>query len=357
MRVASATGGPPSDHATELGMNDSDDNGERRVHELRAFARGTPVVPILVQSDPDPDGMAGALGIRTLLRRSDQASPIISLGAVTRPENRRMAELLGLQVTRVTQAELHGFKRVIAVDTQPSPAETRTRYAVIDHHPPREGYTADFVDIRPAVGAASTMITQYLRTAGETISARLATALLYGIRTDTDVLRRGTSRDDIEAYGFLQELADQELLRRVGRPAFSLEAVTAVGRAVAGLRKRDDIAVAYAGRLDDRSAHVLPNVGDFCLAIEGVSWAAAAGRIGDELAINIRRAGSGAGAGDLARAVAEREGMGGGHHSMARVAIRLDGGQPVSDEAGDPATVEWLLDRLTEALEGLRAVK
>jgi nanoRNase/pAp phosphatase (c-di-AMP/oligoRNAs hydrolase) len=257
----------------------------------------------------------------------------------------------------VTQAELHGFTRVIAVDTQPSPAKSRTRYAVIDHHPPREGYTADFVDIRPDVGAASTMITQYLRTAGETISARLATALLYGIRTDTDVLRRGTSRDDITAYGFLQELADHELLRKVGRPAFSLAAVRAVGRAVAGLRTREDIAVAYAGRLDAQSAHVLPNVGDFCLAIEGVSWAAAGGRIGDELAINIRRAGSGAGAGDLARAMAEQEGMGGGHHSMARVAIRLDGSQPISDEPGDAATVEWLLDRLTEAVEALRAVK
>jgi nanoRNase/pAp phosphatase (c-di-AMP/oligoRNAs hydrolase) len=341
----------------ELRMSESDHDTARRVHELRAFARETPVVPILVQPDPDPDGMAGALGIRTVLHRSEQASPIVSLGAVTRPENRRMAELLGLRVTRLTREEVNGFKRVIAVDTQPSPAESPTRFAVIDHHPPRDGYTADFVDIRPALGAASTMITQYLRAAGERISPRLATALIYGIRTDTDVLRRGTTREDIEAYGFLQEVADQELLRKIGRPAFSKEAVVAVGRAVSALRTQEDVAVAYAGLLDDQNAHVLPNVADFCLAIEGVSWAAVGGRIGDVLAVNIRKSGSGLGAGDLARAMAEEEGMGGGHHSMARVALRLHPSHPVSDEPGDERTVAWLLERVLTAMEALRALK
>lgn len=341
----------------ELARQDARGDCAKRVAELRAFAGEASVVPILVQQDPDPDGMAGALGIRTLLHRSDRASPIISLGVVTRPENLRMAELLEFQVTRVTTAELHRFNRVIAVDTQPAPAETRTRYAVIDHHPPRTGYTADFVDIRPEVGAAATMVTEYLRAAQAQIGSRLATALLYGIRTDTDVLRRGTSRSDIEAYAFLQDLADHELLGRIGRPAFSEAALTAVGRALTGLRRQDDVAVAYVGRVDDRSAHVLPNVAELCLAIEGVSWAAAGGRLGDELAINIRRVGNRPGAGDLARAMATQDGMGGGHHAMARVAFALDAPDALSDEAGDAAAVQWVLDRMLSGIEALRAVR
>jgi nanoRNase/pAp phosphatase (c-di-AMP/oligoRNAs hydrolase) len=338
-------------------MPDSNDNIARRVHELRAFASGTPVVPVLVQRDPDPDGMASAVGVRTLLHRDEGESPVVSLGEVTRPENRRMAELLGFQVTRVTERELAGFSRVIAVDTQPRPAESRTRFAVIDHHPPRSGYTADFVDIRPHVGAVATMVTQYLREAGERITPRLATGLLYGIRTDTDVLRRGTSADDIEAYAFLQELADEDLLRRIGRPAFSEQAMTAVGQALTGLCKREDVAVAYVGRLDARTAHVLPNLADFCLAIEGVAWSAAGGLIGDELAVNIRRSGSGIGAGDLARAMVEEEGMGGGHHAMARAAFRLEPGHAVSEQPGDEGTVEWLMDRVMAGMEALRAVR
>jgi nanoRNase/pAp phosphatase (c-di-AMP/oligoRNAs hydrolase) len=338
-------------------MREAAGNNARLAHELRAFASGTPVVPILVQRDPDPDGMASAVGIRTLLHRDQGASPIVSLGEVTRPENRRMAELLGFRVTRVTERELEGFDRVIAVDTQPRPAESRTRFAVIDHHPPRAGYTADFMDIRPHVGAAATMVTQYLRACDERVSTRLATGLLYGIRTDTDVLRRGTSADDVEAYAFLQELADEDLLRRIGRPAFSEQAMTAVGQALTGLSKQDDVAVAYVGRLDARTAHVLPNLADFCLAIEGVAWSAAGGLLDDELAINIRRSGSGLGAGELARAMAEEEGMGGGHHAMARVAYRLGPHHDFSDEPGDPATVEWLMAHVLAGMETLRAVR
>ena len=330
------------------------DDPERRVHELRAFVQGVDVVPILVQEDPDPDGMAAALGLRVLLHRSERDAPIISLGEVTRAENRRMAELLGLRVVRVSRGELEGFERVIAVDTQPAPVGTRTRYAVIDHHPVRPGYTADFVDIRPETGAAATIVTQYLRASGEQVPPRLATALIYGIRTDTEVLRRGAAPIDVEAYAFLQEHADHELLRRIGRPAFSEDAVRTMGTALAGLGRNGEIVTAYAGRLTEETSHVLPNLADFCLSIEGVTWAAAAGLVEDDLVINVRRIGGPAGAGDLAKALAEEEGKGGGHRSMARVVIRRTTEHHLAEEAGNPETVEWLLGRLRVGVEAAR---
>jgi nanoRNase/pAp phosphatase (c-di-AMP/oligoRNAs hydrolase) len=329
----------------------------RRVHDLRAFVAGSGVVPILLQRDPDPDGMASAVGVRVVLHRDDRQSPIISLGEVTRPENRRMAELLDIRVTRVTDRELSSFQQVVCVDTQPRTSGGQTRFAIIDHHPPRPGYTADFMDIRPELGAAATMVTQYLRASGERINPSLATGLLYGIRTDTDVLRRGTSGEDVEAYAFLQDLADEALLRRIGRPAFSEAAMTAVGEALTGLRKEGDVAVAYVGRLDERTAHVLPNLADFCLAIEGVSWSAAGGLVGNELVLNLRRSGGGVGAGDLARALAKEEGMGGGHHVMARVAYRLHGDHDLPDDPGDRSATDWLLKRVMEGIEGLRAIR
>ena len=339
-------------------MSERADQQDSMPARLRDFVKGAEVVPILVQQDPDPDGMASALGLRTLLDRTEETSPIISLGEVTRPENQRMAELLDLRVVRVTRAELRGLTRVITVDTQPLSERTSTRFAVIDHHPEREGYEAEIRDIRPDVGAAATMVTEYLREGDERrVTPRLATALIYGIRTDTEVLRRGTSATDIEAYAFLQGVADQDLLRKIGRPAFSEEGVRAVGKALAGLRKQEDIAVAYVGRLDDRTSHVLPNLADFCLAIEGVSWSAAAGIVEDELTINIRRVGSGVGAGDLAKAMAEEEGKGGGHKAMARVAIDLNGERPFSEEAGDGEAADWLLDRMIGGVESIRPVR
>lgn len=330
----------------------------KRVHDLRVFAGETEVVPILIQHDPDPDGMASALGIRTLLHRTEEDAPVISLGEVTRPENQRLAELLDLQVVRVSESELNRYTKVITVDTQPLPGESRTRYAVIDHHPARQGYSADLVDIRPEMGAAATMITEYLRVSDERgITPRLATALIYGIRTDTEVLRRGTSAADIEAYAFLQGIADQALLRKIGRAAFSEKAVRALGSALAKLGVDGDMAVAYAGTLDRQAANVLPNLADFCLGIEGVSWSAAAGRVDEELVINIRRAGESPGAGDLAQALAQEEGMGGGHHTMARVAIRGLADRELGPDAGDQAAVEWLLDRVRDGITRIRGAE
>lgn len=327
----------------------------KRVHDLRVFAGDMEVVPILVQDDPDPDGMASALGIRTLLHRTEEAAPVISLGEVTRPENQRLAELLDLQVVRVSESELDRYKKVITVDTQPLPGESRTRYAVIDHHPARQGYTAEIVDIRPEMGAAATMVTQYLRVSDERgITPRLATALIYGIRTDTEVLRRGTTPADIEAYAFLQGIADQALLRKIGRAAFSEEAVRALGRALGNLGVDGEVAVAYAGTLDRQAANVLPNLADFCLGIEGVSWSAAAGLVDGELVINIRRAGEAPGAGDLARALAEEEGMGGGHHTMARVATRNVENRTLGPDAGDERAVEWVLEHVRNGISRIR---
>ena len=336
----------------------SNDENLQRARELQAFAEDADVLPVLVQIDPDPDGMASAMGLRRLLHRTEEESPIISLGEVTRPENRRMAEMLGLQVVKVSATELNGLKKVVAVDTQPAPEEgARTKYAVIDHHPVREGWSGEFVDIRPLMGAAATMVTQYLRATGEgVITPRLATALLYGIRTDTDILRRGATPEDVEAYAFLQGIADQELLRKIGRPAFSERGIRALGQALAGLAVDGHVAVAYAGRLDDPSSHVLPSLADFLLTIQGVAWSAAVGLIEDRIAMNIRRVGGAVGAGALARELSEEPGAGGGHHSMARVTIAVEPGR-FSVEAGDADATRWAMERIRAGIEAVRSVR
>ncbi len=315
-------------------------------------------VPILVQEDPDPDGMAAALGIRVLLHRLETDSPIISLGEITRPENRRMAELLGIKVTRVTSAEVKGFDRVIAVDTQPRGiGGPPPRFAIIDHHPPQSGYEADFADIRPTYGAAATIVTEYLRSDAESkIHQRLATALLYGIRTDTDTLARGAIAPDIEAYAFLQSRADPVLLRRVSRPSFPADCVRALGRALAAVQVEDDVAAAYLGRLAPDEGHILPILAEFCLALEGVAWAAAAAVVGDELSLAVRWTGTtGVGAGHVARDLAEEPGKGGGHAAMARVALPAErlGSRPA--EPGDAEATARVLELVLGSVHRVRA--
>lgn len=302
---------------------------KRRLHELRKFAEGDGDVPILLHPDPDPDALASALALRALLRRDPDSTPVITTGDMTRAENRRMAELLRMRVTRVTQDEVQRLARVIAVDFQPhfDMAEDTPRLAIIDHHPVDEQPAAEFRDVRPEYGATATMMTEYLLLEdARRIAEPLATALLYGIKTDTDSLSRGTIPADVQAYALLQGRADLALLRRLERPSYTMETARNYGTALTNLHRDDELAVAYMGRLDERDRHALTDVADFCLGLNEVTWAAAAAEIDGYIALAIRHLGGSDGAGKLARRLAARGGSGGGHATMARALV------PVCDE-------------------------
>ena len=80
------------------------------------------------------------------------------------------------------------------------PARLLSVDLVIDHHPERPGYDAVIRDIRVSYGATATIITEYLQAADIDIRPKLGTALLYGIKSDTQLLGRDTSSADIQAF-------------------------------------------------------------------------------------------------------------------------------------------------------------
>jgi nanoRNase/pAp phosphatase (c-di-AMP/oligoRNAs hydrolase) len=335
---------------------------ERRAYCLREFAAGDDVIPILIHNDPDPDAVSSALAVATLLGGRTERTPIVTLDRMTRPENRRMAELLHIRVTRITLDELRRFDRVITVDTQPRGVQVagRPRLAVIDHHPREHNYEAEFIDIRSEYGATASMMTEYLRAVDEKrVGRALATALLFGIKTDTDSLMRGVTPADVAAYAFLQERADLQLVRRFERPSYSADTARAWGAALAGMLHDDELCVAYLGRLDQEQSHVLADLADFCLAIENATWAAAGAVVDENLIITLRHSGRGPGAGDVARGIAARGGSGGGHASMARVSLPCEsmadvlGGGGRSDADVCAAIRQLVADVLAELKEEL----
>ncbi|HEU5208124.1 MAG TPA: DHH family phosphoesterase [Longimicrobiales bacterium] len=326
---------------------------ERRVFCLRNFAAGADTVPILVHPDPDPDAVSSAFAVRALLERSPDAMPIVTRRAITRPENRRMTDLLGIRVVEVGRDELLAFDRVIAVDMQPADlcVPDGPKLAVIDHHPFDHCLCASLHDVRPHLGSTATMLTQYFRAMDEQrVGQSLATALLFGIKTDTDGLTRKVTPEDVEAYAFLQERADMEVLNRLERPAYPVEAARAFGAALDRLCQQDDVVVAFAGELTPEASHILADLGDFCLGIDTACWALAAGYVQDELTVSVRHLGAPPGAGALARELAGEGGNGGGHDTMARFSMPVDRGREwLGDE---PARA--LLDAAIAALDRLR---
>src|SRR4029453_19232386 len=254
-----------------------------RVEKIRAHFEGAPRVLILMQDDPDPDAIASALALRTLLGRNRTGAPICTFGTITRPENVAMCEILDIDVEPITPREMHGFDRVAMVDVQPSFLEERFVEVdlVIDHHPVEEPVRAHIRDIRPSYGATSTILADYLRAADVKITQRLATALLYGIKADTLGLERGGPKADLEAFTYLYLLANHNALRRIERPALGEAALDALATGLAKRRITKGVFFSHLGRV--ATADLIPQFADFGLQAEGVEWSVVSGVVGKQV--------------------------------------------------------------------------
>ena len=90
---------------------------------------------------------------------------------------------------------------------------------VIDHHDTGgvlEGVL--FSDIRTHLGATSTMVTGYLIEQRVVVTPQLATALLYGIDSETTGYPREASSLDDGALIWLFPRADKDLLAQIRNP-------------------------------------------------------------------------------------------------------------------------------------------
>ena len=324
-----------------------------RVVEMRDLLGSREKVGILLQPDPDPDGIASGIALRAVLGRKSPTAPLISFGAVKRPENRAMVAALGIEVRIITPAQFEEFDGLALVDVQPPvfgespPARVLSVDVVIDHHPERGGYDTATSDIRTAYGATSTILTEYVRAANIEVRPRLATGLLYGIKSDTQLLGRETSSDDIRAFAFLHALHSPALLRRIERPALPVDGLRALGRALSSTEVEDGIHMLVLGRVRE---DVIPQVADLGLQAENAEWSIAAGIVGSDLVFSVRNVGYVRAAGEVVRAVVEGLGVGGGHRSMAKGIIPMRAFRDVYGKADRRSIHDALLAAFIRAI-------
>jgi nanoRNase/pAp phosphatase (c-di-AMP/oligoRNAs hydrolase) len=297
---------------------------KQKIKELRGLVAEGDRVGIVLQDDPDPDAMASAMALRALLGRNKQTTPLFAFKPVTRPENRTMVHLLEIEIQQANTEELRHFDKIAMVDVQPPYFGEKIPRAdiVIDHHPGYESGKAPFQDVRARYGATATIMTEYLVTADEKISERLATALLYGIRADTLALSRRVTDDDLQAFTLLYPLANYSLLRQIDRPELPLSFAQVLARAMKRMVIKDRLVVLNLGRVERDD--LIVQMADFCLQFERVAWVAIAGKLGNNLVISVRNHGMGRdNAGEAVKTLFGEIGSAGGHRNMAKAVIPL----------------------------------
>jgi nanoRNase/pAp phosphatase (c-di-AMP/oligoRNAs hydrolase) len=246
---------------------------------------------------------------------------------VGRAENLELLKYLGLRARSFEDVDLERFDRIGMVDAQPGAGNvnfdpTIRLDVVIDHHPiRRETRRSRFTDVRSRYGATSTIIYQYLQEAKIEIPTRLATALVYGIKSDTQDLGRESTRADVEAFLDLYPRANARVLGRIVSAPLPRSYFSMLQRAIGDATVYGDRVVSYLGQLE--SPEMVAEAADLLLRIEDMRWSMGIGTIDGWIHLSLRTVDRDGNAGKVARNLGGRRGFGGGHQSLAAAQIPL----------------------------------
>lgn len=318
-----------------------------RGRELLAALEPADRILILPHENPDPDALASAAGLREVIQHGLGAPVVIARsGRIGRPENRALASALRVQLEPAENL-LPGFQgSVVLVDTQPGRKnnvlpEGVQPLAVIDHHPDwGENERVAFADLREGYGATSTIITEYIQELEVPLDARLATALFYGIASETRHLARETQSADIMASQFLYPFVDKRLLGAIEVPRLTSGYFRLITEAIHNAILCDDVAITLLGQIPYSDA--VAEAADLLVRLEDVGWAICVGHYEEQLHVSLRSNETDARAGELLASILPA-GNAGGHGMIAGGRTPL-GDRDWASAAGE--LVEEVLRRL-----------
>jgi nanoRNase/pAp phosphatase (c-di-AMP/oligoRNAs hydrolase) len=294
---------------------------------------GTASVLILPHNSPDPDAIASAVALRHLLaERLGVESEIAYTGIIGRAENRALVHSLGRPLRPLTDSDLSRPVPIALVDTQPGTGNIAlppqsSLAIVIDHHIWREETaTASFADVRPELGATSTILAEYLTVTGVEPPAALATALFYGIKTNTMALGRDASPADATAYFHLQSQVDVQALVRIEQAQVPADYFRSFDTTLRAARIYNGVVIAYLGLLD--YPDLTAEMADHLLRLERAQWVICIGLYEDGLILSVRTRSRRGAAEKLVLAIVGEDGTAGGHGTMAGAQVPLGGKDP-----------------------------
>ncbi len=300
----------------------------RQVESLTKLIEDAPRVLIFTHDNPDPDSMAGALCLSFLVAALGPARPRIAYGGlIGRAENRHMVEALEIPLWSVGNIKFRHDDVFITVDTQPGfgnnslPPDARV-VAVLDHHEQPTGIEAGLVDIRPDYGAVTTIATEYLVSAGLELDPRLATAICYGISSETQDLGREAAEADIAAYLQAFPVSNQPLLGRLHHPRRTPAFFADLQQAISAAGVLEDVLICHIP--DVSIAETVAEMADMLMDVQGITWVLCTGCYGGELVLSLRTREPDACAGQLVCCVVGSTQLAGGHGMVAGGRIPLD---------------------------------
>jgi len=255
---------------------------------------------LLLQDFPDPDALSSGWAYKLIAQIYDIQCDIVYAGTLSHQENIALVRLTNLPVQRWTPPTLKGkdlsiYQGCALIDNQGTTSQLMPfvqqagipTTVVIDHHSFQGDLRAEFVDIRTHTRATATILTQYLQAGmlrldiNASEHVKCATALMHGLRSDTNALRQA-QEEDFLAAAFLSRFYDGQLLNAVLQSCRSKQVMDVIERALKNRIVQNNFSIAGVGylRYDDRDA--IPQAADFLVTEENVHTAVVYGILHDE---------------------------------------------------------------------------
>ncbi len=274
----------------------------------------------LIVINADPDAMASAMALKRILSHRVSEVDIVAINEVTRPDNLAMIRYTRLHMKRFTPELAAQYDRFALVDSQAlhNPQFRDIPFSVvIDHHPLSEEVCASvYCEIRPEYGATSTLLTEYLYNLKIRPGKLLATALQFGIKSDTASFERKFCDADLRAYHYLTRFADQPLLSRIVRSEFHRRWLSFFAKACESMHNAGSGQFVYIGEIENPD--ILVGIADFFMRVYEFRWVAVSGLYTGTVVVVFRGDGVTRDLGRMANAQFGDIGSAGGHKALAR---------------------------------------
>ncbi|TAF10131.1 MAG: bifunctional oligoribonuclease/PAP phosphatase NrnA [Nostocales cyanobacterium] len=255
---------------------------------------------VILQDFPDPDALSSAWAYQLIAQQYDIKCEIIYAGTLSHQENIALVKLTTLPAQRWTMQtlkskDLLSYQGFVLIDNQGTTSQLVPviqqagipLVVLVDHHSLQGELKAEFVDVRPYVRATATIFTQYLQVGLLTLDSSInqhikcATALMHGLRSDTNRLMQA-QEEDFMAAAYLSKFYDAQLLNAILQANRSKRVMDVIERSLKNRIVQNNFSIAGVGylRYDDRDA--IPQAADFLVTEENVHTAVVYGIVHDE---------------------------------------------------------------------------
>ncbi len=254
-------------------------------------ARGKKLL-IAIKGYPDPDNISCSMALQWIAAKYDIQSMIVHFEKISHHENRALVKKLDVDLEEYSNTlGVEDFDYLAINDSQSDqlPVELPEHMETlifVDHHKSLGTIQSKFLDIREDAGSNASIYCEYLKHpalgfTGETqIETKIATALMHGIRSDTDNFTNAMPID-YKASEFLAEYVDRELLSLISRQSIPGKTMDMMQVALQRKDIRGTFMFAGVGYVREEDRDGIGQCADYMLHREGIDTVVMFGIVGN----------------------------------------------------------------------------